>query len=37
MDKIKLSEDWLAVLVAFGLIVLATLGVLGPAGIPIAF
>lgn len=32
-----LSEDWLAVLIAFALIALAALGVLGPAGLPITF
>lgn len=34
---LKISEDWLAVLLAFGLIVLATLGVLGKTGLPISF
>jgi hypothetical protein len=37
MPSIKLSEDWLAVLLAFGLILLAALGLLGPAGLPITF
>ncbi len=32
-----LSEDWLAVALAFLLIALATLGVIGKAGIPIRF
>lgn len=32
-----ISEDWLAVLIAFALIALAALGVLGPAGLPITF
>ncbi len=32
-----LSEDWLAVIVAFILIVLAAIGVLGPNGINIRF
>lgn len=33
----KLNEDWLAVILAFLLILLATLGVLGKNGIPISF
>lgn len=33
----KLSEDWLAVLLAFLLILLATLGVLGKNGLNIFF
>ncbi len=33
----KLSEDWWAVGVGFLLILLATLGILGPNGIPIGF
>jgi hypothetical protein len=32
-----LSEDWLAVLIAFGLIVLAAIGIIGKSGIPISF
>lgn len=32
-----LSEDWLAVLIAFALIALAALGVLGPAGLHLSF
>ena len=32
-----LNEDWLAVLIAFGVIALAAAGVLGPAGLPITF
>jgi hypothetical protein len=34
---VRLSEDWLAVIIAFALIALAALGVLGPSGLPIAF
>jgi hypothetical protein len=33
----RLTEDWLSVLIAFGLILLAALGVLGEGGIPINF
>jgi hypothetical protein len=33
----KLNEDWLAVILAFLLILLATIGVLGKSGIPISF
>lgn len=32
-----ISEDWLAVLVAFALIALAALGVLGPNGLNITY
>lgn len=34
---LRLSEDWLAVLIAFGLIVLAAIGIIGKSGIPISF
>ena len=37
MNAFKLNEDWLAVIVAFLLIVLAAVGVLGKTGIPITF
>ncbi len=37
MKPIRLSEDWLAVGLAFLLILLAALGVLGQAGLPIVF
>ncbi len=37
MNAFKLNEDWLAVLLAFLLIGLAVVGVLGKNGIPIAF
>lgn len=37
MPSFKLTEDWLAVLLGFFLILLAILGVLGPAGLPIKF
>ena len=37
MSSLKLSEDWLAVLLAFLLILLAALGVLGPSGLAITF
>jgi hypothetical protein len=37
MSNFKLNEDWLAVLIAFTLIVLATVGVLGKNGLPISF
>ena len=33
----RLSEDWLAVLIAFGLIALAAIGIIGKGGIPISF
>jgi len=33
----RLTEDWLAVLIAFGLILLAAIGVLGEGGIPVSF
>ncbi len=33
----KLNEDWLAVILAFLLILLAAVGVLGKNGIPISF
>ena len=36
-QKFKLSEDWLAIILAFGLILLVTIGVLGKNGIPIKF
>ena len=32
-----LSEDWLSLIIAFALIVLATLGILGGSGIPVLF
>jgi hypothetical protein len=32
-----ISEDWLAVIIAFALIALAAVGVIGPAGLPIVF
>jgi len=32
-----LSEDWLSLAVAFGLILLAALGILGKNGIPVSF
>lgn len=37
MNRFKLTEDWLAVLIAFALILLATVGVLGKNGLPISF
>jgi len=37
MNQIKLNEDWLAVILAFLLILLATIGVIGKNGIPIGF
>ncbi len=37
MSKFKLNEDWLAVILAFALMLLATLGVLGKTGIPVIF
>jgi len=37
MPQVKLSEDWLAVLLAFALILLAALGLLGQSGIPVTF
>lgn len=33
----QLGEDWLAVLIAFGLILLSVLGVIGKTGINITF
>ncbi len=33
----KLSEDWLAVILAFGLILLATIGLLGENGLMISY
>jgi hypothetical protein len=36
-SRSSLSEDWLAVLIAFVLIALAAVGVIGPAGLPITF
>lgn len=33
----QINEDWLAVLIAFGLIVLAAIGLLGKTGINITF
>jgi len=33
----RLSEDWLVVIIGFVLILLAVLGLLGPAGLPIGF
>jgi hypothetical protein len=33
----NLSEDWLSVILAFLLILLAAIGVLGKTGIPISF
>lgn len=37
INRFKFNEDWLAVIVAFVLIALATLGVLGKAGLNITF
>ncbi len=37
MNNFKLTEDWLAVLIAFALMALAALGVLGKNGLPIVF
>jgi hypothetical protein len=37
MGNLRFNEDWLAVGLAFFLILLATLGVLGQNGIPISF
>ena len=34
---LHLSEDWLSLAVAFGLILLAALGILGKNGIPVSF
>lgn len=33
----RLSEDWLAVIIAFGLILLSVIGVLGEKGLMIKF
>ncbi len=35
--KSLINEDWLAVILAFALIALAAAGLLGPAGVNIAF
>jgi hypothetical protein len=35
--KINLSEDWLAVIIAFVLILLAAVGLLGKTGLPVTF
>lgn len=35
--KFSLGEDWLSVILAFLLILLAALGVLGESGIPVSF
>jgi hypothetical protein len=37
MKRVHLSEDWLAVIAAFVLILLAAIGILGKNGIPISF
>jgi len=37
MGKIKINEDWLAVILAFLLILLSVIGVLGKTGISITF
>lgn len=37
LAKSRLNEDWLAVILAFLLIALAAVGVLGKAGVPITF
>lgn len=37
MSKFNLPEDWQAVLIAYALIILALLGMLGPAGLNITF
>jgi len=37
MGKIKINEDWLAVILAFLLILLSAIGILGKTGIPISF
>lgn len=37
MNNFKLTEDWLAVLIALALMALAALGVLGKNGLPIVF
>jgi len=36
-SKFTLSEDWLAVILAFVLILLAAVGVLGKTGLPVTF
>lgn len=36
-NLIPLSEDWLAVIIAFVLIVLSAIGLLGPHGIKVVF
>ena len=36
-NKFMLNEDWLAVIIAFGLIILSALKILGENGIPIRF
>ena len=36
-NRKPLSEDWLAVIIAFGLILLAVIGVLGEKGLMIKF
>ena len=35
--KLNISEDWLAVILAFVLILLAAIGLLGKTGLPITF
>jgi hypothetical protein len=35
--KMPISEDWLAVILAFVLILLAAVGLLGKTGLPITF
>ncbi len=37
MSKFKINEDWLAVVLAFLLILLAAVGLFGKNGIPITF
>ena len=36
-SKLTISEDWLAVILAFVLILLAAVGLLGKTGLPITF
>jgi hypothetical protein len=37
MPRFSISEDWLAVILGFILILLAALGLLGQTGLPITF
>lgn len=36
-SRVKISEDWLSVIIAFGIILLAILGIIGEKGLKVIF